>query len=315
MNWPQSLRHGQTCPPEPGTPAVHPSPEYMTTKEVADLLRLKERRVYDLASAGEIPCTRALGKLLFRRSKIEAWLSSHDSGVAVDASPRAPRVFLGSHDPLLDWVLRESESGLATFFDGSLDGLERFGRSEGIGTGLHIYSPGADDWNVPAVTDRFAGQNVVLVEWAWRQRGLIVAPGNPKKIERIVDITKHRIVPRQSSAGSQQLLQSLLETDGIGPQTLDLAAVARTEVDAALAVAEGQADVAFGLQSVAHQLRLDFVPVVRERFDLLVNRADWFDPPFQRVMDFARTAAFAERAAAMPGYDVSGLGRVRFNPR
>ena len=54
--------------------------EYLTTKELADLLRIKERKVYDLAASGDIPCTRALGKLLFQRTAIDAWLTRHGSG-------------------------------------------------------------------------------------------------------------------------------------------------------------------------------------------------------------------------------------------
>ena len=29
--------------------------EFLTTREIADLLRIKERKVYELASGGEIP--------------------------------------------------------------------------------------------------------------------------------------------------------------------------------------------------------------------------------------------------------------------
>ncbi|MEE9589560.1 MAG: helix-turn-helix domain-containing protein, partial [Hyphomicrobiaceae bacterium] len=121
--------------------------EYLTTKELAELLRIKERKVYDLAATGEIPCSRAMGKLLFPRAAVEAWLASASSGLdrAGEVQSR-PNVFLGSHDPLLDWALRESGCGLATYFDGSLDGLERFAAGEGIASGLHIYEPAAKQW-------------------------------------------------------------------------------------------------------------------------------------------------------------------------
>ena len=54
-----------------------PMPDYLTTREVADLIRLKERKVYDLVATGAIPCVRVTGKLLFPRSLIEAWLARH----------------------------------------------------------------------------------------------------------------------------------------------------------------------------------------------------------------------------------------------
>ena len=57
------------------TPAAGDLPDFLTTREVAALLRVKERKVYDLAAAGQIPCRRITGKLLFPRAEIEAWLS------------------------------------------------------------------------------------------------------------------------------------------------------------------------------------------------------------------------------------------------
>ncbi len=290
------------------------SGEYLTTKEVADLLRIKERKVYDLAASGDIPCTRALGKLLFQRTALDAWLARHGSGEA-GAPTVFPGVFLGSHDPLLEWCLRESGSGVATYFDGSLDGLDRFANAEGIATGLHIFDRDSQEWNVAAVKARFPAKPVVLVEWAWRERGLIVQPGNPRKINKVGDLRGLRVVPRQQQAGSQVLLDYLLGEADLKPDAVELIHAARTETDAALAVLEDQADAAFGLLAVAKQYRLDFVPVVRERFDLLVWRSEWFEAPFQSFLALCRSSAFEERVTSLEGYDVSGLGRVHFNGR
>ena len=52
---------------------------YLTTRELASLLRIKERKVYDLAASGQIPCSRAMGKLLFPRKAIEAWIAGGGS--------------------------------------------------------------------------------------------------------------------------------------------------------------------------------------------------------------------------------------------
>ncbi|WP_040485695.1 helix-turn-helix transcriptional regulator [Lutibaculum baratangense] len=288
------------------------APDYLTTKEVADLLRLKERRVYDLAAAGEIPCTRAVGKLLFHRVEIEAWLAENATGRG--AAPRArPQVLLGSHDPLLDWAVRESGSGIATFFDGSFDGLDRFEAGGGIATGLHLRTVSGEEWNVPFVEERFAHANAVLVEWAWRDRGFLVEAGNPKGIGGVEDLATARVVPRQPQAGSQALLEELLREAAIDPETIDFVRPARTENDAAAAVAEGRADVALGLRSIARQYRLEFVPVTRERFDLLVDRASWFEPAFQHFLAFVRSASFREMAEASDGYDLGGVGQVHFN--
>lgn len=289
------------------------SSEYLTTKELAELLRIKERKVYELASSGEIPCSRALGKLLFPRAAIDAWIAQHGpSGQAAPTIDR-PGVFLGSHDPLLDWAIRESQCGIATYFDGSLDGIARFADGEGIATGLHLRDAHGDGWNRAAVADRFAREPVVLVEWAWRARGLIVADGNPKAIAGIADLAGLRVVPRQAEAGTQQLFDHLAAEASLKPSDWTEAPIARTEADAALAVLDGTADAALGLESMARQHRLGFVPVLTERFDLLVWRRAWFEPPFQRLLHFVRSDACAAKAKALGGYDQSALGRVHFN--
>ena len=83
--------------------------------------------------------------------------------------------------------------------------------------------------------------------------------------------------------------------------------------DAALAVFEGKADVAFGLAALAAQFRLHFVPVVRERFDLLIDRHAYFEPGLQSLLMYCRTKPVQARAKDLGGYDISELGRVRLN--
>lgn len=285
---------------------------YLTTKEVADLLRLKERKVYDLAATGGIPCTRATGKLLFPRDGVDAWLSNNTDASAVAGTQR-PNVFLGSHDPLLDWALLESRCGIATFFDGSTDGFERFCAHQGIAAGLHLFDPASGDWNVPLISGRLGLASCVLVEWAWRRRGLIIAKEQVDSIQAIEDLKGRRVVPRQPEAGSQVLLEHVMAEKGIAKGGVEFTATARSETDAAVAVLEGKADAAFGLEALASKYRLHFVPIIDERYDFLVDRRAWFEPPMQALLAFCRSKVFLERAADYAGYDVSGLGRVHFN--
>ncbi|MCB1435672.1 MAG: helix-turn-helix transcriptional regulator [Rhodobiaceae bacterium] len=286
--------------------------EYLTTGELADLLRIKERKVYDLAASGEVPCVRVVGKLLFPRREIENWIARHRSGPSGGAAAPRPPVVLGSHDPLLDWALKQSGSGLASLFDGSFDGLARFANGEGQASGLHIRDGATGSWNIEAVRARFGEAPVVLVEWARRQRGLILGPGAGEKVGRIADLKGRKLAARQKSAGSQALLEHLLADAGIADD-VTFSEVARSETDAALAVREGKADAAFGLSSPARQYGLAFVPVIEERFDLMVCRRAWFEPAMQKLIAFCHSPAFGEKAGELGGYDVSSFGTVHFN--
>lgn len=288
-------------------------PEYLTTKELAALLRIKERKVYDLAASGAVPCTKAMGKLLFPRDAIDAWLASGNTGGNRDAGRSLPNVFLGSHDPLLDWALRESRCGIATFFDGSMDGLDRFAAGEGIATGLHLYDGPSASWNIEPVRRTCSGMPAVLIEWAKRSRGLIVSEALQPAIQSIADLKGKRVIPRQPEAGAQTLFLQELAEAGLSENDLDITAPARTEQDAALAILDGHADAAFGLRALAAQYRLPFVPVRTERFDILVDRRAWFEQPMQKFIRFCRSRPFHERAAIMHGYDISDAETIHFN--
>ena len=283
------------------------APEYLTTKEVAELLRLKERKVYDLAAEEVIPCTRATGKLLFSRAAIDHWLLQNSN------SPEpciAKPLITGSHDPLLEWAVRESQCGIATSFDGSINGLQKFADKKATVSALHLYSAEKQDWNVPQVESQFISTESVLVSWVYRQRGLVF---NPKlKLKNITDIKNLAIAGRQQGAGSQVLLESLLSDAAIDNAVINYTIVARSESDAVLAVAEGDADCTLGLQSLAAQHQLGFLPMVEEPLELLIDRRFWFAESMQKLVLFCQSSAFTDRVEKLNGYRLDKIFSVRF---
>lgn len=279
---------------------------FLTTKELAELLRVKERKVYDLAAAGEVPCRRVTGKLLFPRNEIEAWLQG-DS--AAPAAEKLPLICAGSHDPLLDWALRQAGTGLASFFDGSLDGLERLANRSAALSGTHLFE-GAAGWNLAHLQERFADQPLVALTWAKRRQGLILPPGSA--IEGVADLAGKRITLRQPSAGSRLLFEHYAEEAGLTAEAYETVGVVRTETEAAADVAGGRADAALGLEAAARQFGLAFRPLIEETFDLAVWQCAYFEAPLQALWRFCRTAAFANKAAELGGYDIAENGQVRW---
>lgn len=281
-------------------------PDYLTTREVADLLRVKERKVYDLAAADEIPHRRITGKLLFPASEIRAWIEG--SGSLVPEDP--PAVITGSHDPLLDWAIRDSGCGLATLFNGSREGLACFADHRAALSGLHI--PEETGWNVGSAYE-LGVRDAVLIGWAIRKRGLLVSSDAANDIRSVADLKGKRVVRRQPGAGAAALFSRLMEEAGLSEEDLQSSnGFAYTESEAAGAVASGDADAALGVEAMAKQYKLGFVPLTDEHFDLLINRKSYFIDPVQRLLHFTRTQQFQDKAANMGGYDLSPLGRVRW---
>ncbi|MCW5699662.1 MAG: helix-turn-helix transcriptional regulator [Rhodospirillales bacterium] len=291
----------------------------MNTREVADYLRIKERKVYDLVKQRCIPCTRVAGKWLFPKALIDAWLLDNaegPEGAAVARMAPAPPTMAGSNDPLLEWALRESGCHLALMADGSLDGVERLAVGEAMVCGMHVHDAETDDYNVPIARRRLGDRGLVVLEWAWREQGLLLAAGNPLGVGSIADVARlgARLIWRQAEAGSFVLLSQLIARAGLGPEDFTVVPQrARSEMDVALAIREGKADAGLAVAAVARQLGLDFVPLGRERFDLVLWRRNYFEPQVQTLMAFCRSPALTARAHDLGGYDVSGFGRVIYN--
>lgn len=289
----------------------------MDTQEVAAYLRLKTRRVYDLVRQRAIPHVRATGKLLFPRAQIDAWLAAKSAPAALAVAPvTAPPIVAGSHDPLLEWAARESGSGLAVLACGSRAGLARFADGAALVAAMHWRDPASGEYNVPLVRAQMPGADVVVIEWAKRTQGLLLAAGNPLRIRGLADLARRRVrvVDRQPDAGSHQLLAHLLADAGVRRSDLTvLARPALAETDLAAAIHEGKADAGVAIEAAARAHGLAFIALATERLDLVVRRRDYFEPNVQALLAFARSAEMREHAEALGGYDVSATGRVVFN--
>ena len=286
----------------------------MTTAEIADYLRVRERTIYEMVSRQAIPFTRATGKLLFPRRLIDAWIEAQTDLPLSGLAP-APPIYAGSSDPLLEWALRQSGAGLAVLSLGSAQGLAELGAGRAVLAGTHLPDPDGAGWNGVAARAHLPGDQHVMIRWALRTQGLILAPGNPLGIGSLADAVtrKARFALRRDGAGSQRLLDLLLTRAGIDPEALNrVARPADTHADLAAMIESDEADCGLGLQAAA--VGLGFVPLVTdETFDLVTRRRDYFEPPVQALLRFARSDAFARRAAHLGGYDIRDLGQVVWN--
>ncbi|MEX0605593.1 MAG: helix-turn-helix transcriptional regulator [Marinobacter sp.] len=292
-----------------------PLPANLTTAEVAEYLRLKERKVYDLVSQGVIPCVRVTGKLLFPRQRIDLWLMNHLEGDDAAGTPTPP-VLAGSQDPLLEWAIKESSAELALLCQGSGDGVHRLLDGRAMLAGMHIWHAESQRYNDPPTLGLGGMRDLVLIRWAKRQQGLLLATDNPHRLTRLEDIARPgiRLAYRQPDAGVSHLLQSLLERHRIDAKQLTWAAnPSLSEDDLALAIRQGEADIGVGIEAAARRQGLAFIPLQQEYFDLAMRRRYYFEPALQRLQAFARSERFAQRAKALGGYDISELGQVVYN--
>jgi putative molybdopterin biosynthesis protein len=286
--------------------------DLLTLREAAAVLRLSERALYDLVRRRAVPRARVGGRWLFPRAALAAWVAAHTEGLP--APPEPPPILAGSDDPLLAWALRESRCGLALLAEGSLAGLDALAEGRAVVAALHVPDPDGGGWNVPLIEARMPHAGLVAIGWATRVQGLIVPPGNPAGLAGVADLARPslRVALRHPRAGSHLLLTHLLSEAGLRLDSLNASVrEAPDHAAVAAAVAEGRADAGFGIAASAQ--RLGFVPLIEERFDLVMRRRDHFRADVQALLRFARTPPFAERAARLGGYDVRRLGEVALN--
>ena len=290
--------------------------QLFTTSEAAAYLRLKERKIYEMVAEGTIPCTKVTGRWLFTKAELDHRLAASIQSPAGLTRPEPAPIVAGSHDPLLEWALRESGCGLATLAVGSEAGLARFLDGEAIAAGMHLHALDdvQADANVAALKARSDVGDAVLIGFCRREQGFLVPSGNPMKIRTIEDAIERRarICMRPKGAGAQLLLLALIERAKSTLDAVQAGPMCPTGPDIAQAIRAGRADVGVATRSVANAAGLDFVPIVWESFDLLMRQRDYFRPPLQTLMRFLRSDGLAARAGEMGGFDLSTSGAVRF---
>jgi putative molybdopterin biosynthesis protein len=291
-------------------------PELLTTDEAAEYLRLSERKLYELVANREVPCSKVTGRWLFPRTALDRWVSAGLIAHAALAQVAAPPIVGGSHDPLLEWALRESNSGLASLPEGSEGGLRRLTQSEVMVAAIHLHRLDGDDEtaNLDAVADAAGLHDAVVLSFARREQGILVAPGNPLGLSDMASIARSRarMAQRPAGAGAQLLLLALLARSGIGLDELKLAKPAfPTGPDIAQAIRAGRIDCGIATRSVARTVGLDFLPLTWERFDLVLRQRDYFMKGPQALFDFMRLQVLRDRANELGGYDVGDIGAVR----
>jgi putative molybdopterin biosynthesis protein len=291
--------------------------EFLTTSEAADYVRLGERKLYELVTSGEIPCSKVTGKWLFPRQELDLWVLSGLSRPAGMIAADPPPIVGGSQDDLLEWTLRESGSGLASLTEGTARGVERLQRGEVIAAAVHFHSEdaAAADGNIAALRAIPGLHDAVLVGMVRREQGLLIPPENPKQLRSLADVLASgaQMAVRQPGAGAQMLLDVLLRRAGAGLKDLRrLEPPCLTGPDLAAAVRAGKADCGIATRAAAKSAGLDFVPLLWENFDLLMRQRSYFRPQVQALIGFLGDRRLKQRAAELTGYDAAPAGKIRF---
>ncbi len=241
-------------------------------------------------------------------SHVEAWVKRKlvDSLEFRDE----PALFIaGSDDPLLAQLASGASASWSVL--GSTAGLLALAEGQAEIAGAHLREPSGAEYNISYVQHLVPDQDVLVVQLARREYGLMVAPGNPHAIHTVRDIVrrKARLINRGPGAGARLWLQHHWRAARLNLEQLYAAPVATRYDGIARAIATGAADVGPGVRAAAEQSALDFISLGEERFDLIVPRALYESARGARL--FARLHDQANKSARLPGYDLAQTGRIQ----
>lgn len=282
----------------------------------ASLVNQAERFLLEMMAAGHdsADVTRAV------ETAVERWHS-----MASRPAPAAQGIvrFAGSHDPAIEQLARRFDGiapgyTLKVSYTGSLGGLIALAQGEAELAGCHLWDEESDCYNVPFVRRLLPGRAVVLLTLAQRRLGLIVRAGNPAAIGGLESLAsgKVRLVNRQQGSGTRVWLDAQLARLGIEPtRVAGYPREVTTHSAVASAVAEGQADVGLGVETAALARGLGFVPLARERYDLVMLESVWHLPALEALGAWLRSRDAATTLAELGGYDTAETGSViRIDP-
>jgi molybdate-binding protein len=165
--------------------------------------------------------------------------------------------------------------------------------------------------NLQPIRRIFSPDEVTVVTFACWEEGLVVAAGNPLRIRSAADLArkKVRIVNREAGAGSRILLDQELAAAGVHVRRVSgYDSVVHSHLGAAWHVMAGLADCCVATRAASQAFGLDFLPIVCERYDLVVRREFASLPAIQSLFEVLQRSGFRRELELLGGYDTTATG-------
>lgn len=227
-------------------------------------------------------------------------------------------IVTGSHDLILDILRNElqenfSDYRLVSFNVGSIGGLIALKQNRTHLATAHLLDSESGEYNFPYIKKILPRKELVVVNLAYREQGIIIKKGNPKNIKDLNDLTREDIefINRQKGSGTRILLDYLLSKRAINP--IDIKGYFReefTHLMVASAVAEGNVDAGLGILSAAKAFHLDFIPVAKERYDIIIPEERYTSLRIKKLLSIVNSKKFKKKVLNLGGYDLSQSGKV-----
>ncbi|MFA5451799.1 MAG: substrate-binding domain-containing protein [Dehalococcoidales bacterium] len=296
-----------------------------------DLQLLREIRSKHLHTSINKDIVRMLGQG-YKLDELEAsyllainrWNEEFDSSISASVNLSCERCDIGklritgSHDIALNILItlfKQHLTGVKVEASnvGSLRGLIALEEEKADIAGIHLLDEETGEYNIPFIKRILPGQKMVVINLVYRKQGLLFAQGNPKNIRTLPDITNSdtRFANRQKGSGTRVLLDLELKKAGIsGKEILGYEKELGNHLAVGLAIAQGRADTGLGIAAAAHSCGLGFIPLFKERYDIVMPAQTFKSKESEILMNIISGEEFKKIVNEVEGYDTSKTGEV-----
>ena len=308
-----------------------PQNKSLSTQEVAQILHVSKSTIYELIRRGEINSYKIGRKVRFTQDDVDAYIarSRHEQSVQPvrrvelqsallhPAEDDHTSLVLSGQDVVLDILanfLHQRSVSAKRVYLNSFEGLLALYEGRVDAAACHLYDAEEKSFNVPFVKKLLPGVPAALINISYRTQGFYVAAGNPKEIRGWRDLARRDIsvLNRRPGSSARVLLDEQLHRMGLDKRMVaGYEREMKSHLTMAAAIAAGEADLAIGTERISRQIEgLGFIPLLQERFDLVVHREMLETDEGEKLLEILRSDVFKKEILPFSGNDYRDLGKI-----
>jgi len=295
-----------------------------TIEEVAQLLKVSKLTIYDLVKKGDLPIFRVGRQMRVDRTDLQLYIQKSKTGATPTASTTSTtpstnnkKIIISGQDLVLDllgkYIEKKQSNKVLRSHEGSFNGVMALYNGESDIASLHLYDGDTGEYNTPYLKKIFVSHSYILINLISRRAGFYVQKGNPLHIQSIDDFkTKSlKLMNREKGSGARTFLDEQLRIHHISPSSIEgYNEEEMSHIDVASAVANGNADIGIGIEKISKLIDVDFIPLVRERYDIVLLKTPENQLLLETVKEILNSPDFQAEVVALGDYDVSHMGQV-----
>ncbi|MEN1938363.1 helix-turn-helix transcriptional regulator [Paenibacillus sp. 102] len=295
-----------------------------TTEEVANRLKVSKLTVYDLIKKGELPSYRVGRQMRIDAVDLEQYIKQMKTGkvqtasMKIEEKNRESSCVISGQELTLDMLAKHLERllpgpSMLRAYQGSLMSLIKMSQGEGSIVSLHLFDGDTREYNIPYVKRILVGQPCIVMNLLARNVGFYVQKGNPKEIQTWADLNHSSIqfVNRDKGSGIRVLVDEQVRIQNLAKATIrGYDSEESNHLGVASQIANGKADVGVGAEKIAQIVNVDFIPLMKEQYDLVILKNKENEQLIEAVKEILQSTEFQNELRAIGGYDISKTGQI-----